>query len=192
MAQVATSLQTFTGELDRIVERSPADPRAIVAAARPHLVQLLADMSWLDPRMAEPRGPGSVQYLLHCHPEKAYTVTATVFPVGYRTSVHNHGAWGLIGVWRGDEQEERFKRLDDRSRPDYADLRAVGEVLNPPGSVTHLIPPDEDVHRITNLSPFPSCSIHVYGADLDGRPREQYDLETGAIRRFQTTTTYLD
>ncbi|HVA25830.1 MAG TPA: hypothetical protein VMW62_15735 [Chloroflexota bacterium] len=25
--------------------------------------------------------------------------------------VADHGAWGLIGVWRGEEREERFQRV---------------------------------------------------------------------------------
>jgi predicted metal-dependent enzyme (double-stranded beta helix superfamily) len=126
------------------------------------------------------------------HPNEAYSITATVFDFGYSTTVHNHGTWGLIGVWRGEEREERFKRLDDGSRAGYARLRPAGSALNTPGSVTHLISPDEEIHRIHNLSPFPSCSIHVYGADLNGKLRQQYDLDTGAIKEFRTSVVVLD
>jgi predicted metal-dependent enzyme (double-stranded beta helix superfamily) len=184
------NLAAFVRDLDALVARYGDDQRAIVTAGKPLLARLLQDMSWLDPRCREPRGP-SVQYLLYKHPADKFSITATVFDVGYHTTVHNHGTWGLIGVYHGTEREERYKRIDDGSRPGYARLRPAGEALNTPGAVTHLIAPEEDIHRIFNLSPHPSLSIHVYGADLDGRPRQQFDLDTGEIREFQTRNVLL-
>jgi predicted metal-dependent enzyme (double-stranded beta helix superfamily) len=189
---VATyGLAALTNDLDALVADPARDQRAIVAAAKPLLARLLQDMRWLDRRYTAPRGK-SVQYLLHRHPGDRYSVVAVVFDVGYCTSVHNHGTWGLVGVWHGEEQEDRFKRSDDPTRPGEMRLRAAGSVVNTPGSVTHLIAPAEDIHRIRNLSPHPSLSIHVYGGDLDGKLREQYDLETGAIKEFRTSVVVLE
>jgi 3-mercaptopropionate dioxygenase len=95
-------------------------------------------------------------------------------------------------VWRGDEREERFKRTDDGSRADRATLRLAGEATNLPGAVCHLLPPDEEIHRIRNAAPHPSCSIHVYGGDLNGKLRHQYDLATGAVKEFRTSVVVLD
>jgi 3-mercaptopropionate dioxygenase len=192
MTQVAYDLAAFTRDLDRIVEEEASDPAKLVRRAQPLLQQMLADMSWLDPRCTEPGGERSVQYLIHRHPRNAYTITATVFPEGYCTSVHDHTVWGLIGLWRGEEQEERFVRVDDGSQTERAELRPVGTVLNTAGSVTWLVPPDQEIHRIRNLSPIPSLSIHVYGGDLDNKPRHQFDLETGAVRAFSTVSVQLD
>ena len=191
MAQVAYDLAAFTRDLDRIVEDSALDYASLVRRAQPLLEQMLLDMSWLEAPYTEPRGTGSVQYLIHRHPRDLYTITATVFPVGYCTSVHDHTVWGLIGVWRGEEREERFTRVDDGSQADRVTLRAAGTVVNTPGSVTWLLPPDQEIHRIRNLSPFPSLSIHVYGGDLNGKPRHQFDLDTGVVRAFSTTAVEL-
>ena len=183
-------LAAFTTDLDTIVAAETED-RVIVERAKPLLGRLLAEMDWLDPRAAEPRG-GSVQYLLHHHPESAYTVVSVVFNTGYSTTVHDHGTWGLVGVWRGEEREERYQRVDDRSRADRATLRLAGEATNLPGAVGRLLPPDEEIHRIHNAAPHPSCSIHVYGGDLNGKLRHQYDLATGAIKEFRTSVVVLD
>src|SRR5581483_9944289 len=99
-------LTTFTRDLDAIVADYPDDARALVERGKPHLARLVADASWLEPRFAEPGEGGSVQYLLHKHPTDAYSVVAVVFRVGYRTTVHDHTTWGLVGVWRGEEREE--------------------------------------------------------------------------------------
>ena len=193
MKQVLYDLAAFTRDLDALVERATGQPRETVQAAKPLLEKLIADMSWLPPRMAAPSEKGSVQYLLHRHPADAYTVVSVVFPVGYSTTVHDHGAWGLVGVWRGEEHEERFRRSDDGSRPGLAQLAPVGSaVRNTPGSVTWLIPPDEEIHRIRNPASVPACSIHVYGGDLNGKLRHQYDLETGEIKEFRTTAVVLE
>ena len=180
----------FARDLDGVVAEEGADYRAVVARAKPLLERLLGDMAWLDARYAEPRG-GSVQYLLHKHPDDAYSIVSVVFNTDYATPVHDHTTWGLVGVWRGAEREERFKRTDDRARADYAALRPAGEVVNLPGTVTHLLPPDEEIHRITNQAPHPSCSIHVYGGDLNGKLRHQYDLATGAVKDFRTSVVVL-
>jgi 3-mercaptopropionate dioxygenase len=186
MTQVAYDLAAFTQDLDRIAAEEATSYRALVQRARPLLERLIADASWIDAQYTQPRGAGSTQYLLHRAPGAEYTVTSTVFPAGYGTTIHDHTTWGLIGVWRGEEHEERFVREDDGSTG-RASLRAVGTVLNNPGSVTWLIPPDEEIHRIRNVSPFPSVSVHVYGADLNGRARHQFDLETGEIKEFRSS-----
>jgi predicted metal-dependent enzyme (double-stranded beta helix superfamily) len=166
MAVTAYDLAAFTQDLDDIVAQQAGDLFALTRSVKPRLRQLLADTSWLDPRCRVPRGESSAQYLLHRHPTDAYSVVSVVFPVGYSTPVHDHTIWGLVGVWRGEEQEERFVRVDDRSVPDRAELKAVETVINTPRSVSRLIPPDEEIHRIRNLGSQPACSIHVYGGYL--------------------------
>jgi predicted metal-dependent enzyme (double-stranded beta helix superfamily) len=187
MALVAYDLAAFTQDLDDIVARQGADPTELTRSVQPRLSQLLADTSWLDPRCAASRGHRSVQYLLHRHPADAYTIVSVVFPVGYSTPVHDHTTWGLVGVWRGEEQEERFVRVDDRSSPERAQLKPVGTVINRPIAVSRLVPPNEEIHRIQNLGSQPACSIHVYGGYLHGLLRHSYDLETGAIEEFRTS-----
>jgi predicted metal-dependent enzyme (double-stranded beta helix superfamily) len=179
-------------DLDVIVDEEKQNFRAIVNRGKPLLGRLLADTTWLAPRYYEPREGASVQYLLNKSSVSKYTITSVVFWQGYCTPVHNHDTWGLIGIWGGEEHEERFKRTDDGSRAEYVQLRSAGTMVNTPGSISHLIPPDEEIHRIRTVSPQPSCSIHVYGGDIFGKTRQQYDLETGAIKEFQIKIAVLD
>ena len=186
------NLAAFTRDLDGIVDQEKDNFRAIVNRGKPLLGRLLADMKWLGPRYYEPRQGASVQYLLNKSSVGKYTITSVVFPQGYCTPVHNHDTWGMIGIWRGEEQEERFKRTDDGTRSGHVELRPAGTMTNTPGSICHLIPPDEEIHRIRTVSPGPSCSVHVYGGDILGKTRQQYDLETGAIKEFQIKVVVLD
>src|SRR5579871_713699 len=117
MVRVTYDLASFTDDLDALVADVGDDPAALAHGGKPLLERMLGDMSWLEPRFAEPGEGGSVQYLLHKHPADAYSVVAVVFREGYSTVVHDHTTWGLIGLWRGEEREERFVRTDDRSHP---------------------------------------------------------------------------
>lgn len=187
------NLANFIRDLDLIVEETKTDWGAIIERGRPLLSRLLADTSWLAPGYYEPRENGSVQYLLHRPPGNEYTITSVVFWQGYTTPVHDHGTWGLIGVWRGEELEERFKRIEGPPDTDRVQLRRAGSTSNSPGSsVTHLLPPDEEIHRIRTVSPYPSCSIHVYGGNIDGKLRHRFDLDTGAVSEFQIQVVTLD
>lgn len=177
-------LHAFTADLDRIVTRYAENHAALVAKVEPLFCTLLSDMSWLDEKYARGVRDRSIQYLLYRDPNGRYIIVSVVFWQGYATPVHDHLTWGLVGVWHGEEEEERYKRADE-SLP--ARLRHVGTVVNGPGAVSRLVPPDQEIHRIRAVSPFPSCSIHLYGADINGMPRHQYNLETGEITEFCTT-----
>src|SRR5712692_9469111 len=135
----AYMINDFCRDLDRIVVEQQSCDRAIVEAAKPLLEQMLADMSWLDPRYTRGAENASVQYRLRKHPDNLYFVSATVFWNGYATPVHDHLTWGLVGLLHGAEQEERFIHDGERSTP--VRLRHVGTVVTEPGTVTTLIPP---------------------------------------------------
>lgn len=179
-------LLEFTSRLEEIITEANNDYRRVVERGKPLLAELIKDMSWLGPSYYESPPDESVQYLLAEHPEHAYMVVSVVFPGGYRTPIHDHGTWGLVGVWQGEEREERFTVEPIQARPGYVDLRAVGIVSNGPGTVTHLLQPDEEVHRIFNPLPSGSRSIHVYGGNMNGRRRRQFDPTTGLVKDYVT------
>lgn len=55
---------------------------------------------------------------------------------GQRTRIHDHAhIYTLYGVLDGHERIERYERLDDRSRPDYAEIRKSFDRLVGPGEI---------------------------------------------------------
>lgn len=53
-----------------------------------------------------------------------------------RTLIHDHGhIYTLYGVLDGHERIERYERLDDRSQPDYAEIRRSDDILVGPGDI---------------------------------------------------------
>ena len=99
-------------------------------------------------------------HLLHVPDDGAYSLVAAVWRPGQRTAVHDHIAWCVVGVHRGEELVE------------------YGHTVGPCGEVTVLTPPG-DIHAVVNDGTAVAASLHVYGADLRRRRtsvRRCYDL----------------
>ena len=58
-----------------------------------------------------------------------------------RTQIHDHAHnWTLYGVLDGEETIERYERLDDGSKPGYADIREARSFRVGPGDVDLVFP----------------------------------------------------
>ena len=98
---------------------------------------------------------------------------------GQATPVHDHSCWGVMGVLENSLEEIGYDRLDDGSRPGFAELQPSRGSNVAQGSVAYLLPPYEEIHRIANVGDQPTVSIHVYGRDLD--EVNVFDTETSKV-----------
>ena len=83
-------------------------------------------------------------------------------------------------------QQRVFRRLDDASQPDYAQLEKDRVSVFKPGEVSLLIPEVDEIHQMDNPGDRPTVEIHVYGRDLAGLRRCRFDPATGRVRSFMT------
>jgi predicted metal-dependent enzyme (double-stranded beta helix superfamily) len=172
-------LREFVIEMTRLVERTD-DEAALVAQGRQLLAQLVARDDWLPDAFAQPDPQFYRQYLLHADPLERFSVVSFVWGPGQRTPVHDHTVWGLIGMLRGAERCQRWRReADGRLAPDG------GEEVLQPGQVDAVSPRIGDIHVVANaLADRPSISIHVYGANIGAVRRHVFDPATGAPKDF--------
>jgi predicted metal-dependent enzyme (double-stranded beta helix superfamily) len=172
-------LREFVIEMTRLVDRTD-DEAALVAQGRQLLAQLVARDDWLPEAFAQPDPQFYRQYLLHADPLERFSVVSFVWGPGQRTPVHDHTVWGLIGMLRGAERCQRWKReADGRLAPDG------GEEVLQPGQVDAVSPTIGDIHVVANaLADRPSISIHVYGANIGAVRRHVFDPATGAPKDF--------
>jgi predicted metal-dependent enzyme (double-stranded beta helix superfamily)/predicted enzyme related to lactoylglutathione lyase len=179
------NLKTFIAEVEQVVATSE-DRRDTIARLKPSFVALLADPSWLHADFRQPVAGKFVQYAIYRAEDASLSVMAMVVPPGVATPVHDHRAWGLVGVYQGRQREKVYRRLDDGARPDYADLQQVAENILAPGDITTLLPPEGDIHMIETISAEASISIHVLGNDIGCEHRHRYDVEHKAVHRFKS------
>ncbi len=95
------------------------------------------------------------------------------------TPVHDHLAWGLVGLYRGNQDEEFY-------RPGNGRLRPIRQRPLEPGDHYALLPPRDDVHRVRTTSDVTSVSIHLLANDTGCVLRHTFDEESGEARPFRS------
>jgi len=79
--------------------------------------------------------------LFYEDPDFGFVVNGLTKNPRTRTQIHDHAHnWTLYGVLDGTETIERYERLDDKSKPDYAEVRQTSKSRVQPGDVD-LVPP---------------------------------------------------
>ncbi|MDQ3693234.1 MAG: cysteine dioxygenase family protein [Chloroflexota bacterium] len=185
----------FIDEVNTI-RTSNAGAAATIGAIRPRFAELLAADDWLPAIYQQPAaksgmGSGIGTWLLYRAGDGGLALTALVVPPGAATPVHDHLAWGLVGLYRGDQDEEVFTRLDDGSAPDHADLALAERRPLKPGDFYELLP-ETDIHRVTTTSDVTSVSLHLLGNDNGCIWRHQFTPETHRVEPFKSGYVNVD
>ena len=107
----------------------------------PLLEQLVKDAGLKAHSASWPSTEGYKNLLLYVDPDHHFVINAVVRVPGRTGSVHDHAdAWVLYGVLDGSESLERYERIDDGSRPGYAEVRLASVSTGTQGKVD-LVPP---------------------------------------------------
>jgi 3-mercaptopropionate dioxygenase len=171
-------LRDFVGALSQLVE-SASGESDILGRGSQLLKGLVAVDDWLPARFSEPSLTGYQQYLLHADSQERFSVVSFVWGPGQRSPIHDHTVWGIVGVLRGAELEQRYSRTSDGR---FVEAGAQGRLEQ--GEVTAVSPAIGDFHRVANaLGDRPSTSIHVYGANIGAVRRSMYELD-GTSKTF--------
>jgi 3-mercaptopropionate dioxygenase len=167
-----------------------AGPEAACAAIRPAFAKLLADENWLPEEFRAPApesgmGGGIGQWLLYRAGDGSLCLFALVVPPGAETPIHDHLAWGLVGLYQGAQDEEIYAYR--AGRLELAERRRIE-----PGDFYVLIPPHDDIHRVRATSAETSVSIHLLTNDTGCVWRHSYDAESGAASPFRSGYVNVD
>ena len=188
MTTVKYSLDEFVYDMETLLKDQP-DQEKIFDKGSSYLSRLINNPDTIPAEYRLPVGkgrrPNHGSYLLY-QGESGLLVTAVVWGPGDHAAPHDHRTWGMIGVMDNALTETRFRRVDDRSREDYAQLEKDRAALVKPGEISLLIPEVDEIHQMDNFTDRPTVEIHVYGKDLRGLDRVRYNLETCQILPFMT------
>jgi len=181
-------MRRFVDDVTEIVRRGGGE-EVVTTRVASRLDELLRSPEVLDPRCTKPHADNYVLYPVWVAPDGAFSVAAAVWNVGQVTPIHDHGTWGVIGIYGGVEHEVRYERtrasgVGALTQLSERDIRA--------GQVIVCCTSDHDIHRVSCGSHVPCVGIHVYGADIGKMPRHVYDPATGNMRTFVSAWTPLD
>ncbi len=74
--------------------------------------------------------------LFYEDPDFGFVINGLTKAPRTRTQIHDHAHnWTLYGVLDGTETIMRYERVDDGSKPDYAEIRGVSKLRAGPGEV---------------------------------------------------------
>lgn len=187
MTRVAYALDEFIHDMSGLVASHP-DQRTLFDHGSALMERLARDPESIPEQFRLPyTGPGGRRagggsYVLHRGP--GLLITTVIWGAGSHIGPHDHQTWGMIGVLGNGIQEARYRRVDDRTRDGYAKLVKDRSYLIRQGEVSLLLPEEDEIHALDNFSDRPTVELHVYGADLVGLPRHQYDVERETVKAF--------
>jgi 3-mercaptopropionate dioxygenase len=163
---------------------SAESPEAACDAIRPHFARLLGDDDWLPKAYQQDApqsgmGGGIGQWLLFRSADRSLSLFSLVVPSGAQTPVHDHLAWGLVGLYHGTQDEDVF--VHRGAKLELVESRALES-----GDFYVLIPPRDDIHRVRTTSPFTSVSLHLLTNDTGCVWRHRFHPESGEVSPFRS------
>jgi predicted metal-dependent enzyme (double-stranded beta helix superfamily) len=194
-------LRAFVATVDETAQEHDEIP-ALLDALRDPFEQLLAADDWLPDRYRNlpsddcdnksDMGGEIAQWLLY-RQEGKLSISSLVVPPGVETPVHDHLAWGLVGLTQGTQEETFFTRVDGGENDEgEAELEVTETQQAGPGDFYELIPPEDDIHSVRTTSDVPSVSIHLLGADIGCIPRHAFDPDADLVKLFQSGYTNVE
>lgn len=187
-------VRTFIDQVKEIVAKTGSIHERLVVI-RPLFSRMLADPDWLPEEFrrtyeAGGMGKGIANWLLYRDTGGSLSLSALVLPPGAATPVHEHLAWGLVGLYVGEQAEEVYEPAAPVGVEDgHAELKLVVQNQLKSGSFYELIPPTGDIHRVITTSAEPSISLHLLGNDVGCVLRHRFEPDTGEVAPFRSGYT---
>lgn len=183
-------VRAIVAAAERAIAATPENEERI-EALKPAFARLLKAEGWLPatfaaPDMASGMGDGIGQYALYRAEDGELCLFSLVVPAGAATPVHDHLAWGLIGLYRGRQDETIYRRVDDGAVAGHAELQVAARQELDAGGMYPLLPPDGDIHRVRTISEGASVSIHLLANDTACVWRHRFDPDAGTVQPFRS------
>ncbi|MBD2109072.1 cupin [Nodosilinea sp. FACHB-13] len=172
-------LYRFLTELEDILDIFHDDISRLEAIT-PLVRKLLVSSYWLqmEYNTPDPRTSWSVNFLYREH-QFPITVQMVAWLPGHASTIHNHGAWGIVALLGGQERNRFWRRAPQSNSPDQLEL--VDEIVLNPGDIVALTA--NAIHSIEPLGDEPTVSFNLYGA-INSSDRYEFDLENHTAKPF--------
>jgi hypothetical protein len=148
-----------------------------LADIQDHLAQLLHNPELLKKHLGDP--PPYTQLTTIGHdPETDVHVLVHGREKAGKSPAHNHGpCWVVYGNYKNPTRMRRWRRLDDGSKPGYADLTLQREFLNEPGHAAAFAV--GDIHSIEYGDD--TFFLRVTGGDVETKETLRFDVENKTV-----------
>jgi len=176
------TLEQYVRDL-RTITAQETDPVKITDRVAPLAKKFAQSPGWLRPEYGEcDAEQGFGVHLLHEEPNHDLAVFLISWLPNRGTTPHNHKTWAVVVGIEGQEQEINYERVDDGTKPGFADLKRGGERVMATGDIARCYP--EHIHSVRNVGRDISMSLHTYGRHINYTGRSEFDLEQKREKPF--------
>jgi predicted metal-dependent enzyme (double-stranded beta helix superfamily) len=91
------------------------------------------------------------------------------------TPIHSHGSWGVIGVYKGRDHYQVWRRVDPGTGAGDAEVELVDDRILEPGDVVILPPPPQDIHAQQGHDGEAAYEFVLFGENTMLLPRLYFD-----------------
>lgn len=180
------TFQDFITDLEMITTLEQDDAEKIKKIAR-RMRLLLNGEEFLTDEEKKVRNDHYARHLVHVDRKRRFIVVSIVWGPGQGTPIHDHATWGVAGVVSGELKVTNYYRIDDGKSGGFADLREASAIVAPSGTVTYVLPPNEEIHKMENLSDQPTITLHVYGKEI--AECNMYNVAKKTVERWRLAYT---
>lgn len=172
LTEIEDAIEDLDGDLARECTRLP-EIRKLVR-------KLIANSYWIKTQYLEPdRNTGSSVIVLYDEIGYPLTVQIVTFAPGTRSTVHNHGTWGVVAILQGEEKNTFWRRVD---RLDVShQLERSSEIILHPGDIMSFMP--DAIHSIEALGKTPTVTFNIYG-ETARKQRFEFDILRQTAKNF--------
>lgn len=133
------AFERLIGDMQGIWATDP-DTESRMKKTRTLLQQFVKDPGLIAHSKSWPLTVGQ-NLLLYEDEQHGFVINAVVRPPGYKGGIHDHAhAYVLYAVIDGAEKLERYDRIDDGSKPGYAEVK-LSHITDGSNGVVDLVPP---------------------------------------------------
>ena len=176
------TLDQYVEDLRRITQETD-DEDEIISRVGPLAQRLAVEKDWLQQKHYEADAEqGFGAHLLHEEPDHTLAVFVASWLPGCGAPPHDHGTWAVVAGVEGIERNIHYRRLDDGSRPGYAELKVKNETNADVGELICM--KTGGIHAVRNETDQVTLSLHTYGKHVNHTNRSQYDPETREKKDF--------
>lgn len=122
--------------------------------------RLITNSYWIQTQYIAP-DPDTGSGVIMLYDEIGYPLTVQIatFAPGTRSTIHNHGNWGVVAILKGEEKNTFWKRLSDPAFPDW--VEPVSEIILLPGDLVSFTP--DAIHCVEAVGDEPTVTFSIYG-----------------------------
>ncbi len=172
-------LHRFLTEVEDVLEQT-ADEASCLPQLHVLVRRLITNSYWVQVQHLEP-SPKTGTSVLVLYDELGFplTVQTVAFAPGTRSTIHNHGTWGVVAILKGEEKNTLWRRVPDRQHQHR--IEPTEELVLLPGDIISFTP--DAIHQVEALGDQPTITFNLYGETHHSR-RFEFDPATHTAKNY--------